>query len=266
MSKYFKRVIQISTGGILITNDVLHIEFEVPFDDDHTPNQAWIEVYNLSLATIAKIKRGNRLIMNAGYQGDVGEILNGKITRVWSDKAGPDRATLIEVTDFQGTTNEKKVDISFKKNVKSSTIITAVAAKIGLKLKVLKLPNDKVHKKGYNANGMGVEVIRSIAEDCGASFYPILGQWYVRDIRQGDNTKFELSSGTGLIGSPERFSKSYQNTHVSGYQVRALLQHRVKTAAILTLNTKTARGKYRVISGKHIANAQDFQTHVEVIS
>lgn len=264
--KYFKRVMQVKTNGLTITNEMLHIEFEIPFDDDHVPNRALIKIYNLAHDTREKIKEGKELVLNAGYEGDVGEILKGKITNVWSEKVGTDRATRIRVVDRQGTSNKKKVKKSYKKSVKSSTIIRDVAAAIGLKIKVLDLPNDKVHKKGYSCNGKGVDTIKSVAEDCGASFYPVLGQWYVRNIKKGDNINFTLAPETGLIGTPERFTKKYQKKTTRGFNVTALLQHRVRTAAILKLNCETVKGTFRVIGGKHIATEDDFQTIIEVVS
>lgn len=266
LAKLWKRKIEVKTNGLSITNKMLHIEFEVPFDDDHLPNSAIIKIYNLVHDTREKIKEGERLTLNAGYEGDVGQILSGKITAVWSDKVGQDRATRIRVVDEQGTKSKKKVEKSYKKAVKSSTIIRDVANAIGMKIKVLELPNDKLHKKGYSCNGKGVDTIKSLAEDCGASFYPILGQWYIRDIRKGDNINFELSPSTGLLGVPERFTKKYQKKSTRGFKIEALLQHRVKTAAILKLHSKTVTGTFRVIGGKHIATKDDFQTHLEVVS
>lgn len=266
LSKYFKRIIQVRTDGVTIDNSKLHIEFEVPFDDDHIPNRATIDIYNLSHDTRTRIKEGKRLVLNAGYEGDVGVILDGRISAVWSDKVGTDRATHIRVVDEEGTNSKKTVKKSYKKGVKTSTVIKDIADAINLKLKVVDLPNDKVQKKGYSTSGKGVEAIKRLANDCGASFYPIKGEWYVRDIKKGDVINFTLSPETGLLGIPERFTKTYQNKTTKGYRVRALLQHQVKTAAILKLKSKTVTGTFRVIGGKHVATENDFQTHLEVVS
>lgn len=264
---YYKRKINVSVGGLTFTNDRLRIDFTIPFDDDHTPNSATVRIYNLSPSSVAAIKKGGTCLVNAGYEGDVGQILKGKITDVYTDAAGTDRATHITVQDEQGTENKKTVEKSYKKGVSSQTIIQDVASAIGLKLKVVKLPNNKVHAKGYNASGKGVDIIKRLAEDCGASFYPILGEWYVRDILEGDNINFALSPSTGLLGIPQRMNKTYQNKEKLGWQIEALLQHRVRTAALLTLVSKTANGKFRVIGGRHEANgaADTFRTYLEVI-
>lgn len=265
MSNYWKRVIKVSTGGKTWTNN-LHIEFEVPFDDDYTPNKSTIKIYNLSHDSREKIKKDNRLILEAGYEGDTGIILSGRITAVRTEKAGTDRATIIKVIDAHGTKNARKYKKSFKGKTRSSTIIRAIAAAIGLNIKVLALPNDKLQKKGYSVSGKGVESIEALARDCGASFYYSRGHLYIRDIRKGDNINFKLTNETGLIGTPELFVKEYQKKQTKGFSFVALLQHRVSTAAILSVDCPTVKGKFRVIKGKHVANADDFYTEFEGVS
>lgn len=266
MSKYFKRVIKVRTNNTTWTNDKLHIEFEVPFDDDHEPNKSEIKIYNLTHDSRAKFKRGNRLVLNAGYSGDYGVILDGEITNVRTEKTGTDRATIIRVIDSHGVDSKKTLKRSYKKGVRTSTIIHDLANSIKLKLKVLDLPKDKVQKKGYSASGSVLDSIERLADDCNASFYFSKGHLYIRDIRKGDNTNFILTPSTGLIGSPELFERNYQNKTVKGYNVKALLQHNISTAAILSLNCETTKGKFRVISGKHVATRNDFQTQFDCIS
>lgn len=265
MSNYFGRVIKVRTNGATFTN-ILHIEFEVPFDDDHTPNLSTIKIYNLSYNSRQLIKRGNRLTLEAGYGSDTGVILVGEIKSVKTEKNGADRATVITILDGLGTSNRGKYKKSFKKAIKSSVIIKSIAAAIGLKIKVLSLPNDKLHKKGYSVNGNGIDAIESLASDCGASFYFSRGFLYIRDIKKGDNIHFELSNNSGLISTPESFTKEYQKRTTHGYSFTALLQHQVSTGAILNVSCPTVKGKFRVIKGKHTATATDFFTVFEGVS
>ena len=76
MAKYFKRIIKVSTGGVTFTNAVLHIRFEIPFDDDHVPNGSIIQIYNLAHDSREKIKVDEPLTVIAGYEGDEGVILS----------------------------------------------------------------------------------------------------------------------------------------------------------------------------------------------
>lgn len=265
MSKLFKRIIKVRTPTIEITNDPLHIEFEVPFDDDSTANVSTIRIYNINENTRARIGNGQILTLEAGYEGDVSVILKGEITHKYVDKVGTDRATILKVIDSHGVTNPKPVKKSYKKAVKSSTVIKDLAAAIGLNIKVLKLPNDKVHKKGYSVSNNALDNIRRLGEDCGASFYFSLGNLYIRDIREGDNTRVILTPENGLIGTPELTGRTYQKKYADCWRVTSLLNNKIATAAILSLDCPTVRGQFRVISGEHIATKHDFFTKFEVI-
>lgn len=262
MSKYWNRVIKVRTNGMMWGND-LHIEFDVPFDDDHTPNTSTVKIYNLSHDSREKIKRDNRLTVEAGYQGDTGIILSGVITSVRTEKVGTDRATIIKVLDSHGTKNKGKYKKTFKAKTKSSTVIRSIADAIGLKIKVLDLPNDKMQKKGYSVSGRGLDNIEALASDCGASFYFSRGFLYIRNIKRGDNIKFTLTHNTGLVGTPEGFTKTYQKKQTKGYTFTALLQHRVSTASILKVSCPSLKGTFRVIAGRHVANENDFYTELE---
>lgn len=268
MSKHWKRVIEVRTNGLKITNAILHIEFEVPFDDDHLPNTSVIRIYNLVHDTRAKIKEGKRLTLTAGYEGDTGIILDGEVTKVRHEKVGTDRATIIRVVDHSGYegTNKKRYKKTYKKGVKAETIVRDLLSQAGIKVKVLDLPNNKTFKKGHSVSGKILDSVVPIIEDCGASFYYTRGNLYIRDIKKGDNINFTLGAETGLIGSPEVFTKKYQKKMTKGFAVESLLQHRISTAAIITIKTKSLHGKYRVIGGKHQATKDDFKTTIEVVS
>ena len=66
-------------GNNKYTLDGLNFSFEIPFEDSDEPPVATIKVMNLSANTRANIKKNDPVILNAGYQGDVGCILVGKV-------------------------------------------------------------------------------------------------------------------------------------------------------------------------------------------
>ena len=57
----------------------LNFKFDISFEDSDEPPVATITVTNLSANTRANIKKHDTVILNAGYEGDVGCILIGKI-------------------------------------------------------------------------------------------------------------------------------------------------------------------------------------------
>jgi hypothetical protein len=71
--------------------DDLYFKFTVPFEDSEKLGTATIEAYNLSPATRNSIKKGMPIILNAGYEGDIGAIFTGKVSQV-SDNIAAQRS------------------------------------------------------------------------------------------------------------------------------------------------------------------------------
>lgn len=70
-----------------------------------------------------------------------------------------------------------------------------------------------------------------------------------------------LEEATGLVETPEQFEED----DLKGYKVKCLLQHRIAVASIIEINSKTAKGKYRVKDGSHSFDGKDFFTECRVI-
>ena len=71
-----------------------------------------------------------------------------------------------------------------------------------------------------------------------------------------------------MIGSPSPFeeeitAEDYTDV-VNGYEVEMLLQHRISTAAGVTLKSKNANGTYRVQSGTHRFNESEAITKIKM--
>jgi hypothetical protein len=269
--KLFGRVIKVKTSGMTFTNDNLEIRFSVPFDDDPKPNVSKVEIFNLSNDTINRIKRGDTCTIEAGYRGDVGVIAKGKITSVLTSREGVDKITTIQVIegddysrvkfDKKTSTDKKSNKITFKKGTKASVIIKRLCGVLGIKLAYMKLPKDVTYKNGYTVTGLILNNLEEVVKDCGASMYYRRGQLVIRSIKEGTDERFVLNNDTGLIESPEPFEENV----IRGYKVKCFLQHRITTASIIEINSKTAKGKYRVRKGEHRADGNDFVTEFEVI-
>jgi len=273
-NELFGRVIKVHVEGDYkadFTNDNFHIEFEVPFDDDSTPNQTTVEIFNLSSTSINRIKKGNILILQAGYRSDYGILSQGKISSVLTSRDGVDKITTINMTegqDYSGvkvtsatSTDKKSLKIAFAKGTKADVIIRKLVSALGIRLGEMKLPKNPVYKSGYTVTGNILNNLAEVIKDCGASLYYRRGTLVIRSITEGTDEQFILEEATGLLGSPEPFEEDDSK----GYTVSSLLQHRLTTASIVQIKSKTANGKYRVKKGKHTASGSDFKTEVTVI-
>lgn len=258
----FGRVVEIMTANMKFTLDKYTMEGTIPFDDDALPNESELKVWNLAQTTINNIKRNAVLMVNAGYKGDVGLILHGRISAVRTYWEGVDKITTIKVLDSEDLSKREVTEIAFAKNTLASAIIKQMAGYIGLPVAQMQLNHDYRYQDGYTAKGKVTDIITDVCKDCGTSVYINKSRLYVRSIRSGADTVFDLSPDTGLIGSPEYF----EDNGYKGYKVQAQLQRRITTGSVLNLKSREWSGKLHVRSGTHtFSNTGDFATEGEAI-
>ncbi|CAM4012944.1 phage protein [Mesobacillus zeae] len=263
--KLFGRIVKIQVSGDYkaeFTSSELHIEFEVPFDDDEKPNETSVMIYNLSQNSISRIKKGSSLTVQAGYKSDYGVLAQGEISHFFTRREGVDKVTTIKMLEGEDLAKKKTAKpITFKAGTKADVIIKRLASVLGFKLLELKLPKNVIYKKGYTVTGNIENNLIEVVKDCGASMYNRRGGRVIRSIKEGTVEHFRLEDSTGLLQSPEPFDED----GVRGYNVMSLLQHRITVASIIEIESKTANGKYRVKKGKHLCNGDEFRTEMKVI-
>ena len=267
-SGQFGRVVKIAVGGLTITND-LDVEFDVPFDDDTAVNEAEIRVYNLTKNTIGKLKANEEISITAGYGTDTGVIFTGAIATVKTRWSGQDKVTTIKAVD-DVKLEERDIDsISFKAGVKASYILKTLVGKLKLPIAVFKVKKDHTYTEAVTVSGGLMSNIQQYAEVCGVSAYINKRKVYVRHLSDGDNLGFTVNVDTGLIDSPEDFTEEVNNEDyeetIKGVTFKMLLEHRITTASIITLQSRDHVGTYRVREGKHVCNESDFYTEITAV-
>lgn len=258
----------IRTGDVIIKNTELDCFFDIPFDDDTEANEVEIGVYNLTDSTIAKMKLDAQITVEAGYGNDTGIIFSGYISErktVWEDC---DKVTTIKAIDSEQLSERDIESITFAQNSKASYILKSLCQKLGLPIAEFKVARDHTYTDEETVSGGLMDNIERYAKICGVSAYIHKGKVYVRKLSDGDNTSFTLSSDTGLL-SCEEFEETEKNANyedvIRGYKLKMLLQHRLQTASIINLDSKTAKGTYRVRSGSHSYDGETFITEAEVV-
>lgn len=264
----FGHTVIIKSGGVTIKNSELDCEFEIPFDDDTEANEAEIRIYNLTSNTINNIKTKAKITVEAGYGNDTGVVFSGYVTTRKTNYEDCDKVTTITALDSEDLKERNIANLSFSKNTKASYILKTLCNKLGLPIAVFKVARDHTYKDEEAVNGGLMENIRKYAKVCGVSAYIHKSKVYVRKLTEGDNTAFKLSYDTGLLSISE-FEESEENAtykdKIKGYKVEMLLQHRLQTASIITINTDDVKGTYRVRSGVHRYDGEEFITEAEVV-
>ena len=257
----------IKCNGVTINSDDLDIVFSVPFDDDLEPNEAEISIYNLSDTTINRFEKDKQISIEAGYGADTGVIFSGYVREKKTTYEDVDKILKIYAID---DTQERRVDnLTFSEGTNASTILKSLLEKTGLPIDVFSPRRDWTYTSSVTVDGNLMENIKKYAEVCGITAYMNKGKINARYIKDGDNINFTVNEDTGLIGSPEAIeeevaAEDYVDT-MSGYKVKMLLQHRITTAAIVTLNSRAANGVFRVRKGTHSYNVGEATTEFEAV-
>lgn len=264
MAKYWMQKAEVLVAGKKFIKDDFEIDFLVNFDDDPEPNISHVMIYNLSDITIALLKKGESLILNAGYEGDVGTILMGTIEKQETVWEGIDKVTKLTVGEGSEQWLKAYVNKSYAPGVTSKAILADLAGMYGMELGELQLVNNLTYARGRSVSGMLQSVMRQIVAETNSKFHISQGKILIRPWEAGTETGFLLNADTGLVESPQPFEEE-KNTgqKTLGYRVRMLLNHRITVDSILQIESKTANGTFRVRKGSH--SGADFITEVEVV-
>lgn len=248
---------------VSIDSDDLTMNFDVVFDDDTDPNESTIEVYNLSNSTIAYLKRNERVTLTSGYKSDgKGVILSSRISSVRSSKDGVDKVTRITVIDGPDLSEKQTKKKTYGKNTKASQVVRDLIPLLGVAIGKVSFPRDVTFAKGYTVEGKVLDELDKLAKTCRAQVFIHKQRVYFGTVADvATSTQFTLSSATGLIGSPEY----YEDDTEKGYKVKSLLQFRIGVGSLIHIDSRTAKGRFRVKRGRHYWNGSDYMTEVEVV-
>ena len=119
-------------GSNKYTLDGLHFSFEIPFEDSDEPPVATVRVMNLSENTRAGIRKNDPVILNAGYQGDVGCILVGTVVGLKHKQANVDWTTTLTVQPCASEILGKMINKTYKENTAAMTIVQDLLNIFGL--------------------------------------------------------------------------------------------------------------------------------------
>ncbi|WP_051302794.1 phage protein [Salibacterium aidingense] len=262
----FMRKGNIIMGRASLSSELYDYEFEVEFDDNPEKNHAEVVFFNLSHDRINRISRGDPLIINAGYQEDVGTVFVGAVYESDTVKEGVDRQTTVRAVDATDQRDKLRVNKTYKEGTKASQIIEDLCGIVGLSIGALNLPEDVQYRQGKHEAGTILYRLRLLAEDCGAKFHIAKGMANFRPPGEGDDIRFVFSPERGLIGSPEPFvEEDEKGNEVKGYNVRSLLNHRIQADSKPEIKSRDVNGSYRVRKGTHTWNRDEAITELEVI-
>lgn len=275
--KFWKRSATLQIGPKRYDMENLYFEFEVPFRDSEELGSATITVHNLAESTRKSIKKGNVVILNAGYEGDIGVIFTGKISRVVHKKQDTEWITTITAAEALEEWLTSEVNKTYVAGSKASAIVKDLLNLFGLEVGTMELVTDKEYPRGKVCRGKVKNVLTEIVtSDCKSRFLIRNGTVTINDPKKGLDLGYVLSSATGLLRATEESEDTETTTNQTtiddgseaeeaGYTRRCLLNYHLGPADTITISSSSLNGKYLIKSGKHKGSpGGDWVTEIEV--
>ena len=242
------------------------IHFNIPFSTSEDPDVSEISIYNLAKESIAAIEAKAYVVLNVGYKGDIGNILTGKVEQVSSSWEGVDKITTLKVSDGGFEWRGSRIQKTYAKGSKASYIMQDLSGLLGLEVVEISPKKDITYQLGRTVSGDVEKALKQLAKDTESKMYIDKGKLYIRDEDKGTETGFLLNSDHGLVGSPEKVEEENEKKEkIIKYNVECLLIHKISADSIIQIESKTANGNFRVISGNHYCDGVSFITQMVVI-
>ena len=256
----------------------LNFSFEIPFEDSDEPPVATVTVTNLSANTRANIKKNDPVVLNAGYEGDVGCILIGKVTGLKHKQSGTDWTSTITVLPCSDEILGKMINKTYAENIKASAIVRDLLNIFGVEVAKCELSLDKSYPRGRVCRGNLKQVLTEIVvTECKSRFIiRATGQIYITKADDGINNGVTLTTATGLLRSDEEKVPIPVETELNSQKTgtdrdedlisrSCLLNYRIATAEVVRIQSADLNGKFVVVKGKHKGGRTgDWKTTIEV--
>lgn len=237
MNTLFDRIaaVEITTeSNSIVRIENLKISFEVEKTETTEPNNARIEIYNLSENTRNQIKDlKTKITLLAGYEDASGlEILFiGDITSVNHQTVKPNVITTINASDGKTAVDKAKFVFSQNSNVSATSVLKKILATfdIGNNLNQISF-KDKSYQSGFSFAGMSKRALIDVTKFLNLSWSIQNNEIKLVEFDKDDNTGVVfLSTKTGLLEAPQRLEgKSRKDKNLStedkpGWRFNALL-------------------------------------------
>ena len=259
--------------------DDLYFEFDVPFEDSDTLQSATFKVYNLSEATRKGIKRGSAIILNAGYEGDIGAIFVGKVSACSHKHDKTNWITSITATAAMDEWLSAKVAKTYAKGSTAQEIVSDLLNIFGLEIGEFSLAVNKVYDRGLVCDGKVKDLLKKIAvDDCKSRFLIRTGSVVISDPSKGISNGLVLTPQSGLLlsgneveetviatGADSQKSASAKGEEGNYVSRDFLLNYHVGPAEAVAIQSATLNGKFIVVKGKHTGSPRGaWKTSVEM--
>ncbi len=211
MSEQYLRKCVVDVDSLEITD--LRMAFKVEKTLKAHANQAELRIWNLSPDSRAKLIKDLTVSIVAGYQQDINQIFSGTMRKVDHPKIGPDFITTARIGDGEKEIKSARIRTSRKGKFTPADLMKTLIKETGLKSgnaikKAEQGDLDGAWKditSGLVLSGNTYDKLEEAARNAG---YDVSVQdgalLLLGEDETTQETSIEVSSATGLIGSPQQ--------------------------------------------------------------
>lgn len=263
---FFLRSAMLQIGPLKYSmDDGFYFEFEVPFYDSDQLVTASFTVNNLSESSRLGIQKNQVVILNAGYEDDVGALFVGQVASCNHKQNGVEWQTKITATAALDQWLNSQINKTYKENSKAEDIIRDLLNVFGLEVGIFELVENVTYPRGRVCSGKLKDVLTQIVtEECKSRLLIRTNQIIINNPADGVNKGYLLTPESGLLfqsddsdvttveapqtkGSDSETKEAEQKT----WKRTCLLNYRLGPGDIIQIQSRDLNGKFQIVSGKH---------------
>jgi hypothetical protein len=216
----------------------LRCAFSTKSDATKTPNEAEIKVWNVSPNNLQKLSKLGKVRLEAGYLDDVfGTIFIGDILQCVTTSEADGVVTTIRCKDGGRAHMLGRVALSYAKNTAWQQValgvldrtLTATGLGEGNARRIIAQTQGKAYVRGYSDSGSALRVFSTVMAVAGLEVSVQGGALQLQPSNQPvPGPVLEISSSSGLIGSPSLAGNAVDTGGLTASDVMATQQTKAK--------------------------------------
>lgn len=230
------------------SQEALHISFSIEKSNAESPNDANVQIWNLSPANLNILEEKDCVVeLKAGYGNNMALLLVGNVFSVITTMDGADRMTELQVVDGLAELRDAALSISINGQVNCKEVYEKIADAMGVSIVFANDLSYNTLPNGFSYVGNARNALQKLAGCCGHE-WTIQNQvlqvtWPGRAVSAKG---YLLDSDSGLVGIPKRISIGSGEEEMTGWEVEYFLNGAIEVNDIVQLHSSVADGYFLV--------------------
>ena len=263
---FFLRSAMLQIGPLKYNmDDGFYFDFEVPFYDSDQLVTASFTVNNLSATSRAGIQKNQVVILNAGYEDDVGVLFVGQVASCRHVQQGVEWVTKITATAALDQWLNTQINKTYAENCKAEDIVRDLLNIFGLEIGVFQLVENVTYPRGRVCSGKLKDILTEIVvNECKSRLLIRTNQIIINNPADGVNKGYLLTPETGLLfTAADSDVTTVESTQTKGadaekkaaeqktWKRTCLLNYRMGPGDIVQIQSRDLNGMFQIVSGTH---------------